>query len=53
MTATTGTTWRLELRQYSILRSGDLVARAACAFSNRRLFLCRSRRYRCQGVSSF
>ena len=24
MTATTGTTWRLELTQYSILRSGDL-----------------------------
>src|SRR5437660_2739029 len=39
MTATTGTTWRLELRQYSILRPGNLVARAACAFSNRRLFL--------------
>src|SRR6266404_9778984 len=39
MTATTGTTWRLELTQYSILGPGDLVARAACAFSNRRLFL--------------
>jgi len=29
MTAATGTTWRLELRQYSILRSGDLLAQAA------------------------
>jgi hypothetical protein len=37
MTATTGTMWRLELRQYSILRSGDLVARAARGFSEQTL----------------
>jgi hypothetical protein len=29
MTATTGTTWRLGLRQYSILACGDLLARVA------------------------
>jgi hypothetical protein len=53
MTATTGTMWRLELRQYSILRSGDLVARAARGFSNRRYPVSCHCRYRFQGLSSF
>jgi hypothetical protein len=39
MTATTGTTWRLELRQYSILRSGDLRRDAARCCRERALIL--------------
>src|SRR5713226_6014255 len=37
ITAATGTTWRLELRQYSILRSGGWLARAAVCWPEQML----------------